>query len=275
MELTQLKLHLSGKIEESINLLTETLMREMSRFYAYDFASEEIRERTNSYFQELVRMVLEGLKEEDVKEHAFKWGEKIGHYSVENNGDLGNTIRGVTVYKNVIWSFIFEEGKKINAQADDILHVINEIDHIFNMMVHGFSTAFTKNAEQLLKESRELYLKISVPIVPISSKLAVLPLIGDINEMRSETLIADTLYTCVRKRIETLVIDLSGVVEVDLIGIEVLFKLLKSLNLLGVKPVITGMSGEISKTFVNLGIMLEDIAIYSNLEQALKELKFF
>ncbi|ALC90806.1 hypothetical protein AM500_14170 [Bacillus sp. FJAT-18017] len=275
MKLSELKQHFSDKIEENSELLTEILMKEMSQFYNYEFVNEEAKERTTRYFYDLVRMVSEGLKDEDVKEQAFKWGEGIGFYSVENNGDLGNTIKGATVYKNVIWSFIFEEGKKINAEPDDMLHVISEIDHIFNMMVHGFSTAFTSNAEKLLKESRDLYLKISVPIVPITQKLAVLPLIGEINEMRSETLIVDTLDTCVNKRLETLVIDLSGVVEVDLIGIEVLFKLLRSLNLLGVKPVITGMRGEISKTFVNLGINLENIAIHSNLEQALKELEFF
>ncbi|WP_409276024.1 STAS domain-containing protein [Neobacillus sp. SCS-31] len=275
MELDQLKKFFSEKLEANIDRITEQLLSEMLSFYNYRFQDEEQKEQTTEKFRELVQIVLNSLKNKDVKDHAFKWGELIGAKSVENGGNLGRTIKGVTVYKNVIWSFLLEEGRNIQINNVELLDIIMETDHIFNNMVHGFSTSFTNNAEKLLQESRELYLKISVPIVPISQKLAVLPLIGEINEMRSETLIVDSLDTCVKKRIETLVIDLSGVYEVDLIGIEVLFKLIRSLNLLGVKPVITGMKGELSQTFINLGINLQGISIYSNLEQALKELKFF
>ncbi|WP_316568709.1 STAS domain-containing protein [Neobacillus sp. YIM B06451] len=275
MELDQLKKYFSEKIEANIDRITEQLLSEMLSFYNFRFQDEEQKEETTEKFRELVQIVLNSLKDKDVKDHAFKWGELIGAKSVENGGNLGRTIKGVTVYKNVIWSFLLEEGRNIQINNEELLDIIMETDHIFNNMVHGFSTSFTNNAEKLLQESRELYLKISVPIVPISQKLAVLPLIGEINEMRSETLIVDSLDTCVKKRIETLVIDLSGVYEVDLIGIEVLFKLIRSLNLLGVKPVITGMKGELSQTFINLGINLQGISIYSNLEQALKELKFF
>ncbi|RDU38815.1 hypothetical protein DRW41_04450 [Neobacillus piezotolerans] len=275
MEIEQLKSYFSEKIEANLERITEELISEMLSFYHFRFQDEEQKKITTEKFRELVQIVLKCLKDEDVKDHAFKWGEIIGANSVQNGGDLGRTIKGVTIYKNVIWSFLFEEGRKIQINQEELLDIIIETDHIFNNMVHGFSTSFTNNAEKLLLESRELYLKISVPIVPISQKLAVLPLIGDINEMRSETLIVDSLDTCVKKRIETLVIDLSGVYEVDLIGIEVLFKLIRSLNLLGVTPVITGMKGELSQTFINLGINLKGISIYSNLEQALKELQFF
>ncbi|RHW38072.1 STAS domain-containing protein [Neobacillus notoginsengisoli] len=275
MEIEQLKTYLSKRMEENSATITNDLIAKMQAFYDFRFFSEEVKKRTETVFEELVKIVLGGLKEKDVKESAFKWGELIGTRSIENNGDLGNTIKGVTIYKNVIWSFLLQEGEKVQIHQEDLLEVIMEIDHIFNMMVHGFSTAFTNNAEKLLQETRELYLKISVPIVPLSPKVAVLPLIGEINEMRSETLIVDSLDTCVKKRIETLVIDLSGVHDVDLIGIEVLFKLIGSLKLLGVKPIITGMKGDLSQTFIHLGIKLEGISIFSNLEQALKGLKFY
>lgn len=275
MEIEQLKTHFSKMIEENIDDLTNGLVSKMKAFYQFEFRNEEEKLYARSNFEQLIKIVLGGLRDKDVKENAFKWGEMVGTRSVEHNGDLGNTIKGVSIYKNFIWSYLLEEGKKLQIKQEDFLEVIMEIDHIFNMMVHGFSTAFTENAEKLLQESRELYLKISVPIVPISPKVAILPLIGEINELRSETLIVDSLDTCVKRRIETLVIDLSGVQEVDLIGIEVMFKLIRSLNLLGVKPVITGMKGEISQTFINLGIRLEGISIYSSLEQALTELEFY
>lgn len=275
MGIDQLKTYFSEKIENNIDRITDELVSEMISFYHFRFQDDDQKAMAISNFRELVQIVLKCLRDEDVKDHAFQWGEMVGARSVQNGGDLGRTIKGVTIYKNVIWSFLLEEGRNIQINQEELLDIIIETDHIFNNMVHGFSTSFTNNAEQLLKESRELYLKISVPIVPISQKLAVLPLIGDINEMRSETLIVDSLDTCVQKRIETLVIDLSGVYEVDLIGIEVLFKLIRSLNLLGVKPVITGMKGELSQTFINLGINLHGISIFSNLEQALKELNFF
>lgn len=266
---------ISDKLAAHADEIVKKMLGNMMEFYNYQFKSKEEEEKTAKIFLQCVHIIAEGLRDGEVQTRASSWGETIGVLSVESGAELGESIKSMTIYKKVIWAFVQQESLLQKVPYEVIIDIIADIDHIFNLIVFGFSNAFTKNAQGLLKKSEELYLKISVPIVPISKTVAILPLVGEITETRSEILITDTLNSCVKNRFETLVIDLSGVYEVDLIGIEVLYKLIRALNLLGVSPMITGMRAEISQTFTQLGIYLDKVVFFNSLEQALQSINLY
>lgn len=266
---------ISDKLAAHADEIVKKMLGNMMEFYNYQFKSKEKEEETAKIFLQCVHIIAEGLRDGEVQTRASSWGETIGVLSVESGAELGESIKSMTIYKKVIWAFVQQESLLQKVPYEVIIDIITDIDHIFNLIVFGFSNAFTKNAQGLLKKSEELYLKISVPIVPISKTVAILPLVGEITETRSEILITDTLNSCVKNRFETLVIDLSGVYEVDLIGIEVLYKLIRALNLLGVSPMITGMRAEISQTFTQLGIYLDKVVFFNSLEQALQSINLY
>ncbi|WML48820.1 STAS domain-containing protein [Neobacillus sp. PS3-34] len=266
---------ISDKLAAHADEIVKKMLGNMMEFYNYQFKSKEEEEKTAKIFLQCVHIIAEGLRDGEVQTRASSWGETIGVLSVESGAELGESIKSMTIYKKVIWAFVQQESLLQKVPYEVIIDIIADIDHIFNLIVFGFSNAFTKNAKGLLKKSEELYLKISVPIVPISKTVAILPLVGEITETRSEILITDTLNSCVKNRFETLVIDLSGVYEVDLIGIEVLYKLIRALNLLGVSPMITGMRAEISQTFTQLGIYLDKVVFFNSLEQALQSINLY
>lgn len=266
---------ISDKLAANADEIVKKMLGNMMEFYNYQFKSKEEEEKTAKIFLQCVHIIAEGLRDGEVQTRASSWGETIGVLSVESGAELGESIKSMTIYKKVIWAFVQQESLLQKVPYEVIIDIIADIDHIFNLIVFGFSNAFTKNAKGLLKKSEELYLKISVPIVPISKTVAILPLVGEITETRSEILITDTLNSCVKNRFETLVIDLSGVYEVDLIGIEVLYKLIRALNLLGVSPMITGMRAEISQTFTQLGIYLDKVVFFNSLEQALQSINLY
>jgi hypothetical protein len=56
--------------------------------------------------------------------------------------------------------------------------------------------------------------------------------------------------------------------------IETLQKLVRSLKLLGVSPLVTGIRTELSKSFVESGVRLDEIPIYANLKQAIDYLSY-
>ena len=275
MKLAELNTEFSKKMYSHSEEIAREMMHGMLKEYNYKLKDKDEEEQSVNIFLQCVHIIAEGLQGGNVLNRASAWGEAMGKLSIENNGELGTSLLSVSIYKKAILFFIQRETRNMKISFEILVEMIADIDHIFNLFVYGFSNAFTRNAEYLLKKSEQLYLKISAPIVPISKATAVLPLIGEINEFRSETIIQDTLEACVKNRFETIVIDLSGVYEVDLVGIEVLYKLIRSLNLLGVTPVMTGMSAGISKTFAELGITLSNVQFFHSLEQALKTIKLY
>jgi rsbT co-antagonist protein RsbR len=54
-----------------------------------------------------------------------------------------------------------------------------------------------------------------------------------------------------------------------------IFKVMDSLNLLGIKPILTGIRPEIAQTMVQLGIDFGSVITYSSLQNALVDIKKF
>lgn len=113
---------------------------------------------------------------------------------------------------------------------------------------------------------------LSVPIVPISDGVAVVPIIGNVDEDRAELILNRVLSESQRLSLSHLVIDLSGVVKIDgLVSVQ-LFKIMDSLKLLGITAVLTGIRPDLAFSAVEQGIDFKNITIRPNLEQALLHL---
>lgn len=82
-------------------------------------------------------------------------------------------------------------------------------------------------------------LKLSTPVVLISARVGVIPIIGDINAKRSDQMMATILRESKRLDLEYLVIDLSGITDIELNAASYLISLVKTLKLMGVEVVFT------------------------------------
>jgi rsbT co-antagonist protein RsbR len=236
--------------------------------------TDAIKERGIIVLKELVEMI--GLCLRNVKESkadALAWGYRMGKFSVSQGNTLISTFERVNTYKRVIWSYISDWLKDKNEESSFLMATLLETDAIFNTIISGFSKAFSDNAFDELKQSEEKYLSISAPIVPILPKIGVLPLVGDLDENRARVLLDKTLITCKDLRFENLVIDLSGTYKVDEIVTESLLKLVNSLRLIGIKPILTGLRADLSQQMILKGISFRGIEIYKDVMQVIMDFK--
>ena len=104
---------------------------------------------------------------------------------------------------------------------------------------------------------RELVENLSVPIIPITPSISILPLIGEMDEYRINTIEEKVLYEINEMHIQTLIIDLSGVVYMEVEVMQHLIKIIDGISLMGCKTVLTGIRPEIVKNFVKAGLSLE------------------
>ena len=111
---------------------------------------------------------------------------------------------------------------------------------------------------------------LSVPIVPISDEVAILPIIGEVNEIRTERIMETALSESAKSNLDYLIFDLSGLVNIHSHSATNLLKIGLSLKLIGVQMIVTGIRPNLALKAIQSESDFDQIVVKSNLKQALK-----
>lgn len=125
-----------------------------------------------------------------------------------------------------------------------------------------------------LEHANKQIQSLSAPFVPITKGVAILPIIGQINEERVEQIIITALTKSKELSLQYLVIDLSGIVKIDGMVSTSLMKITSLLGLIGVTPILTGISPEMAVKAIRYNANFQGILIEANLERALNKIGF-
>lgn len=112
--------------------------------------------------------------------------------------------------------------------------------------------------------------EISTPILEVWEKIAVVPIIGSLDSHRSQMLMENTLTRMKESRFEVTILDITGLIGIDTSIANHLLRLAAAIRLMGGQAVITGISPEIAKTIVRLGVNLGELRTSSSLATGLK-----
>lgn len=113
---------------------------------------------------------------------------------------------------------------------------------------------------------------LSVPIVPLFEGVGILPLIGEIDEKRAQQLIEETLYQSQKLGLDHLVIELSGVTNIDDYMVSQLQKMTHALQLIGITPIISGIRPDMAMQSVHSNLNFKDVKVFSSVQQSLSSL---
>jgi len=130
---------------------------------------------------------------------------------------------------------------------------MNEIEGYVVMLMD----VTTKAEEE--REKEKLIKALSIPILHVWKNTIALPLIGEFDSERADFLISTVLMECSASRIENVLIDLSGLRDLDY---EVRFhiqKLYDCLNLIGAKCILVGIKPELA---ISMGSFEREITTY-------------
>jgi rsbT co-antagonist protein RsbR len=126
---------------------------------------------------------------------------------------------------------------------------------------------------ELDKANKEIK-DLSVPIVPLTKGIAILPIIGHISEYRADIIIQNTLNSSMDLDLEYMIIDLSGISQINNSVSSYLLNIVKLLKLIGVTPILTGFRPDLAIKTMKVDVDFHDIIITSNLESALSHIGF-
>ncbi|NTW00837.1 MAG: STAS domain-containing protein [Oscillochloris sp.] len=132
-------------------------------------------------------------------------------------------------------------------------------------------TRATSQAELLEQtiQQREVIRALGAPMLPVSDNTLVLPLIGELNAERLESMQAEALAAIERSGAKALILDITGTPVIDQHVGKGLIEMIHALRLMGSKTVIVGVRPEVAQTIVSLGIDFSDLLIAATLREGL------
>ncbi|AJD90361.1 biphenyl 2,3-dioxygenase [Jeotgalibacillus malaysiensis] len=135
----------------------------------------------------------------------------------------------------------------------------------------GVQKDVTENMRQ--KEQLDAYFKemeqMSTPIVPVNEHASVLPLIGQLNERRYNMLIDNVMIYLQQTADSYLIIDLSGLVEIDEIAVNHLFDLHKLISLTGTTAIVSGIQPSLAQKMTAIQADMKSLHAFSHVKAAL------
>ena len=170
-------------------------------------------------------------------------------------------------YLELIKEFVsLNEGKYSQEVIDlwnqKVLETMDEVVTWFMEHHHSFSKLRLQSQQEMINE-------LSSPVIQLNNSMGLLPLVGDIDTTRAKLILEKTLQQCSEKRVNHLLIDLSGVVMIDTMVAHQLFQLIDALSLIGVKTTLSGIRPEIAQTATQLGLNFGKTSIVSTLSMAI------
>ncbi|MDK8210454.1 STAS domain-containing protein, partial [Bacillus subtilis] len=111
------------------------------------------------------------------------------------------------------------------------------INDKIDQFLNTFLISYSKYKDELIASQRDLVEHLSVPIIPLSQSVAVLPLTGMVDTYRIQTIEEKVLTDISDLKIQTLIIDLSGIANMEMHVIDHFQKILTGISMMGCKAI--------------------------------------
>lgn len=210
---------------------------------------------TNAY--KLVLYVVEE-REEDLSQFAKQEGIAWATHSLT----LEFKLEWVQAIRRTFWRLLkkYSEEKELKITADNFFVLEKSVNDRIDQFLNKFFLSYSDFKDQLLEAQKRLVENLSVPIIPITASVCILPLIGSVDTYRTKILEEKVLVEIGRLHIQTLIIDLSGISEMEADVIDHLMKIIDGTAMMGCKSVITGLRPEIVRKMIHLGMTFQNRA---------------
>lgn len=166
--------------------------------------------------------------------------------------------------------------KKNGGSFWNLLHIdpiyLEDEDKHYFVGIQKDITDFKEAEEKITLYNREIQL-LSTPLVPIKQGVSVLPLIGNIDERRVDSIVERIIPKLSKEEVETLILDLSGFSNMDEQATIGIFQLNDLLKLKGVRLIITGITPKIAMRTKGLNIDFINFITYGSVKQAIEAIE--
>ncbi|WP_437968661.1 GAF domain-containing protein [Sorangium sp. So ce260] len=122
----------------------------------------------------------------------------------------------------------------------------------------------------LIEQQREVIHALSAPILQVWDGVLAVPLIGALDGERASELMQSLLNAVSRGDVRFALLDTTGVETIDEAVADHLIRIMRAVEFLGVRPIVTGIRPAVARTMTSLDVDLRSLGTHATLREALK-----
>ena len=224
---------------------------------------QEIFGETTSVYDNYVE-VLETGSVEALQDYARDLSERIIPRGVETREVVGI----VLLLRDVLARFLFQ---KYHKDYDLLNSVLDAYEPAANRIANTVAVSFVRERERVIRQQQDSIRELSTPVLQVRERLLILPIIGVLDNQRAAQLTEQLLRGIRTHRARVVVIDITGVPDIDESVANHLVKTVDASRLMGASVIITGLSPEIAQTLVTIGVDLAKMNTIGDLQGGIEE----
>jgi len=225
--------------------------------------AQEVFSEATSVYDNYVE-VLETGSVKALQHYARDLSERIIPRGVETHEVVGI----VLLLRDVLARSLFE---KYREDFDLLNQVLDAYEPAANRIANTVAVSFVEQRERVIREQQDALLELSTPVLQVRERLLILPIIGVLDEDRARQLTEQLLHGIRAHRAKLVVIDVTGVPNMDEGVANSLVDTVTASRLMGADVIITGLSSEIAQTLVTIGVDLTKMHTVGDLQGGIEE----
>jgi rsbT co-antagonist protein RsbR len=140
---------------------------------------------------------------------------------------------------------------------------------VFFDMALAIDTYIAANLEALGRHQAAIR-ELSTPVIRVYDRVLLLPLVGAIDSHRAMQVMESVLLHVVEAQARCIIIDIAGVPVVDTRVADHLLKTTAAVRLLGAQTILTGITAQVARTMVQLGVDVSSMHTVSRLSDGIE-----
>jgi rsbT co-antagonist protein RsbR len=225
--------------------------------------AQEVFSEATSVYDNYVE-VLETGSVKALQHYARDLSERIIPRGVETHEVVGI----VLLLRDVLARSLFE---KYHHDFTLLNRVLDAYEPAANRIANTVAVSFVDERERVIRQQQDSILELSTPVLQVRERLLILPIIGMLDNQRAEQLTEQLLGGIRSHRAKMVVVDITGVADVDEAVADSLVRTVDASRLMGAEVIITGLSSKIAQTLVTIGVDLSKMRTVGDLQGGIEE----
>lgn len=170
------------------------------------------------------------------------------------------------------WGFIgFDECTYEREWHDSELEALKMAANVIGAAIQQRNEETERSAlqQQVIDAQEAAIRELSTPLIPLTDRVILMPLIGAIDHVRAQFILETLLTGVAEHQAELVILDITGVQLVDTYIANAIVRAAQAVKLLGAQVMMTGIQPQIAQTLVQLGIDLNNIVTRGTLQDGI------
>jgi len=260
-------------LKENKRNLADEIVDQIIHKFGFDVPKEDIDQAKKMYV-EFFEFLADSIncEEGSVPEELTDWSKQNGQAAASRGGKISSILIRYPDTRMVFSDFMMELGVKFDLNTKEVVTLLKRVNHMLDISINETVFAYERSHDEFVKNTQAEINELSSPIVPLHEGIAVLPLIGSIDIDRAKHLLDKVVPKIAKQHVECLILDFSGIGNIDTNIARHIFMIYDVLRLLGIRIIFTGIRPDLAQRVIGEGINFTSFEVYANVRQAIESI---